>query len=92
MMSAAAVMNICAENCTEEMIIRFKRGCGAIISYKLVVKRFERYGFIEKGAYAKTKFQNLEEQVFGLRSTNARASLLTENGVSELLETFGPAP
>lgn len=66
MLAAAADMNISSGNCTPEMIVRFKKRCVAVISFTFVVKRFERYGFIEKGSCATIQFQKLEEQIFGL--------------------------
>ncbi|MBK9214646.1 MAG: ImmA/IrrE family metallo-endopeptidase [Chloracidobacterium sp.] len=52
--------------CTAESIVRFKKICPALVSYKFLVKRFERFGRIEKGLCASVQFTKLEEQIFGL--------------------------
>jgi Zn-dependent peptidase ImmA (M78 family) len=49
-----------------EDIVRFKRTCGAKVSYTFLQKRFERLRFIVAGQFAKTQFQKLEEQIYGL--------------------------
>jgi Zn-dependent peptidase ImmA (M78 family) len=51
--------------CTAETIVRFKKDCPAIISYTFLLKRFTRFGFIEKGEFSKVQFVKLEEKVFG---------------------------
>lgn len=51
--------------CTPESIVRFKKICPAPVSYQFLVKRFERFGRIEKGLCAAVKFTKLEEQIFG---------------------------
>ena len=52
--------------CTPESIVRFKKVCPALVSYKFLVKRFERFGRIEKGLCSSVQFKKLEEQIFGI--------------------------
>lgn len=52
--------------CTPETIVRFKRACNAVVSYQFLVKRFERFGRIEKGLCSRVQFTKLEEQIFGI--------------------------
>jgi Zn-dependent peptidase ImmA (M78 family) len=66
MMAAVATMKISADNCSPEMIVHFKRSCDAVVSYTFIVKRFERYRFLERGAYARIQFKKLEEKIFGV--------------------------
>lgn len=66
MRALAASMVIDARTCTKEKIVDFKRACPACISYKFIVKRFERFGFFPKGTYDGVKFQNLEEEIHGV--------------------------
>lgn len=51
--------------CTPEKIVEFKRSCPANVSYQFLVKRFEWFGFVEKGVYKKVQFLKLEEQIYG---------------------------
>ncbi len=66
MVAAAAAMKISAVNCSPEMIVHFKRSCDAVVSYAFIVKRFERYRFLERGAYTRIQFKKLEEKIFGI--------------------------
>jgi Zn-dependent peptidase ImmA (M78 family) len=50
---------------TPETIVHFKKNCPAPVSYTFLVKRFVRFGFCERGEYAKVKFQKLEEELYG---------------------------
>ncbi len=49
-----------------EDIVRFKRECGAPVSYTFLQKRFEFLGLIAKGAFRGVHFQKLEEELYGL--------------------------
>jgi Zn-dependent peptidase ImmA (M78 family) len=51
--------------CTPETIVHFKQVCVAIVSYTFLAKRFERFGLIERGICAKTRFKKLEEELLG---------------------------
>jgi Zn-dependent peptidase ImmA (M78 family) len=53
-------------NTTPERIVKFKRECGASVSYTFIVKRFVRFGLCPKGKFAKIQFVKLEEKMFGL--------------------------
>jgi Zn-dependent peptidase ImmA (M78 family) len=50
---------------TPETVVEFKRVCGAPVSYKFLTKRLEWFSFIERGQFAKVKFQKLEYQIYG---------------------------
>lgn len=65
MRELAASMGIDARTCTKERVVDFKRACPACVSYTFIVKRFERFGFCQKGAYAGVQFQKLEEEIHG---------------------------
>ena len=66
MRALAESMGIDARTCAKEKIVDFKRACPACVSYIFIVKRFERFGFCPKGAYDGVKFQNLEEEIYGV--------------------------
>jgi Zn-dependent peptidase ImmA (M78 family) len=66
MRALADQLGICAGNCNPEQIVEFKRSCGAYVSYRFLVKRFEWFNFIASGAYRKVQFQNLEEKMYGV--------------------------
>jgi Zn-dependent peptidase ImmA (M78 family) len=66
MLAHIADLGITKDSFTPETIVRFKRSCGAVVSYAFLVKRFEQFGYIEKGEYKGIQFQKLEEQIFGL--------------------------
>lgn len=51
--------------CTPEAIVRFKRSCGAVVSYQFLLKRLTRFGYIESDECKGVKFKNLEEKLFG---------------------------
>ncbi len=51
---------------TPEVIVAIKRTCGAPVSYTFIRKRLEWFEYIEKEAFAKVQFQNLEEQIHGV--------------------------
>jgi Zn-dependent peptidase ImmA (M78 family) len=51
---------------TADDVVEIKRACGAQVSYKFLQKRLEWFQFIESGEFAKVKFQNLEETIYGL--------------------------
>lgn len=50
---------------TPETVVEFKRVCGAPVSYKFLTKRLEWFSFIERGQFAKVKFQKLEYEIYG---------------------------
>jgi Zn-dependent peptidase ImmA (M78 family) len=52
-------------SCTPEDVVHLKRTCGACVSYQFLRKRLVRLGFADANVFAKVKFQNLEEQMFG---------------------------
>lgn len=66
MRALAASIGISARTCAKEKVVDFKRACPACVSYKFIVKRFEHFGFCPKGAYDGVKFQNLEEELYGV--------------------------
>jgi len=51
---------------TPEDVVHLKRDCKAKVSYMYLQKRLERLNLIERGAFAKVKFKNLEEQLYGV--------------------------
>jgi Zn-dependent peptidase ImmA (M78 family) len=53
-------------SCTPEDVVRLKRACNALVSYQFLSKRLLRLGFAEADAFNKIKFQNLEEEMFGV--------------------------
>ena len=61
----AGAMGLSAGSVTAEDIVRFKRDCGAKVSYTFLRKRFERLHFVRPGVLAQVKFKNLEEEMFG---------------------------
>ena len=50
---------------TPETVVQLKRVCGAPVSYKFLTKRLEWFSFIERGQFAKVKFQKLEYEIYG---------------------------
>ena len=50
---------------TPETVVEFKRVCGAPVSYKFLTKRLEWFNLIERGEFAKVKFQKLEYEIYG---------------------------
>jgi Zn-dependent peptidase ImmA (M78 family) len=52
------------ETVTEEKVVEFKVKCGVKISYEFIKKRLKWFGIIEKDTFAKTKFQNIEDELF----------------------------
>lgn len=64
----ACVQSLCLErgNLTAEDVVKIKHACGAQISYKFLQKRLEWFQFIKPGEFAKIKFQNLEESIYGV--------------------------
>jgi Zn-dependent peptidase ImmA (M78 family) len=63
---AADLMALGVKRWTPEDLVRFKRGCQAWISYTFIRKRMERLNLIPRGAFSEVKFQNLEEQLYGV--------------------------
>jgi Zn-dependent peptidase ImmA (M78 family) len=49
-----------------EDLVRFKKSCGAPVSYKFIQKRFELLGYIAKGQFGQVQFHKLEEQIYGV--------------------------
>jgi len=66
MRSLANELGIKESTCTPEKIIDFKRTCQALVSYTFIVKRFEWFGYCQRGEYKKVQFQKLEEEIYGL--------------------------
>lgn len=60
------VAALAISNWQAEDIVRFKRGCKAKVSYTFICKRLEWLGLIAPGRFAGTRFQKLEEQMFGV--------------------------
>jgi Zn-dependent peptidase ImmA (M78 family) len=50
---------------TPEGVVELKRTCGAPVSYKFLQKRLEWFNYIERGEFAKVKFQKLEDSIHG---------------------------
>ena len=50
---------------TPESVVELKRACGAPVSYKFLQKRLEWFNYIERGEFAKVKFQKLEDSIYG---------------------------
>jgi Zn-dependent peptidase ImmA (M78 family) len=76
-------------NVTPEMAVALKRACGAPVSYVFLRKRLEWFNFIEKGEFLKAKFQNLEQEIYGLQSTGRRGS---KRAVGELVDRISVFP
>lgn len=51
--------------CSPEDVVRLKRSCNACVSYTFLQKRLSRLGYFVEGAFAKIKFKNLEESMYG---------------------------
>ncbi len=49
----------------EEDVVRFKRTCGARVSYQFICKRLEWLGIIGAGRFRGVQFQKLEHRIFG---------------------------
>ena len=49
-----------------EDLVHFKKSAGATISYKFIQKRFELFGYVAKGQFAKVQFHKLEEEIYGV--------------------------
>ena len=64
MRTLAAQLGLRIGRCTPEDICRFKKECPAPISFQFILKRFERFGFFAKGAYASVQFKNLFESLY----------------------------
>ncbi len=64
--SLAAKLGITISTCSAERVVEFKRACPAIVSYKFIVKRFERLGFCLSGQFRQEQFQKLEEALYGV--------------------------
>jgi hypothetical protein len=62
----ATQLGISERNCSPKEVVQFKRRCAAPVSYKFIVKRFEWFGFCERGEFSRTRFQKLEERLYGL--------------------------
>jgi Zn-dependent peptidase ImmA (M78 family) len=50
---------------TPEDVVEIKRACTAPVSYKFLQKRLEWFDFIQPAEFAKVKFQNLEDSIYG---------------------------
>ena len=58
-------LGITQGSCTPENVVHLKRTCGACVSYQFLRKNLVRLGFADSQAFAKVKFQKLEEEMFG---------------------------
>ena len=61
----AQAIGIQKRSCSAEDVVRLKRSCNACVSYTFIRKRLVRLGYAEEAAFAKVKFTNLEESMFG---------------------------
>src|ERR1051326_6536486 len=59
-------MNIQLGQCSPEDVVRFKRECGACVSYQFLKKRLVRLGFAAEHRLNGVQFQKLEEEIYGL--------------------------
>lgn len=59
-------LNINSLMCNPRKVVEFKKNCPADISFTFILKRFERFGFIQVGEYSKIQFQKLEEEMYGV--------------------------
>lgn len=66
MRALAEYLGINSLMCNPKKVVEFKRTCPAHISFTFILKRFERFGFIQAGEYSKIQFQKLEEEMYGL--------------------------
>lgn len=66
MLSLLESLGIDKQNCTSKSVVKIKRTKTAPISYMFIVKRLERFKFIQPGAFSGIKFQNLEEKIHGI--------------------------
>ena len=55
-----------AKKCEPETIVHLKRDTKTTLSYSGLVKRAEFLGFIDLGAFARIKWKNLEEEIYGV--------------------------
>jgi Zn-dependent peptidase ImmA (M78 family) len=61
----AKEMGVDVGNCSAEDIVRFKLKRFAPVSYTFIVKRFEWFGFFQRGTLDKVQFKKLEEKMYG---------------------------
>lgn len=59
-------LGIAPSSCTPEDVVHLKRTCGACVSYQFLRKRLVRLGFADAATFTGVKFQNLEEEMFGI--------------------------
>jgi Zn-dependent peptidase ImmA (M78 family) len=57
-----------------EDIVRFKKTCGARVSYTFIQKRLELFSFIIPGQFRTVQFKKLEEHMYGVPFYKLRAS------------------
>jgi Zn-dependent peptidase ImmA (M78 family) len=65
-LACVAGLGIQIGSCTPENVVHLKRACNAPVSYQFLSKRLLRLGYAQAGAFNKIKFQNLEEEMFGV--------------------------
>lgn len=65
-LACAESLGLARGKITAEDVVEVKRVCGAQVSYKFLQKRLEWFEFIAPGEFAKVKFQNLEEAIYGV--------------------------
>ena len=57
-----------------EDVVRLKRNCKAIVSYRFLCKRLEHLELIGRGAFDVVKFQKLEDKMYGVPYHRRRAA------------------
>ena len=55
-------------------VVRFKRNCGAKVSFRFICKRLERIGCAAPNAFAGVAFRKLEDEMFGVPYYRRRRS------------------
>ena len=59
-------MGMTSRTCTPEDVVYLKQRCPAPVNYIFLVKRFERFGLVDRGAFKGVKFQKLQESMLGV--------------------------
>ncbi len=65
-LSHADALGFVRNEVSAEDLVRFKKSCGAPVSYKFIQKRFALSGHIAKGQFDKVQFHKLEEEIYGV--------------------------
>ena len=58
-------MGVGLGECTAEVLVRLKKGCGTTLSYAALAKRAEFLGHAPAGSLREVKWKKLEEEIFG---------------------------